>query len=551
MTQFGSPKNTEQPVKKQRSQRKKHSKLKIAISIIAAIVAALVVIAAAAFFYFRRQFGSEASGINNIVASSNSSYIVNTNNGRIAGQKENNSVSFHGVPYAQATARFERAKPVKAWDGVYEAKNYGKISPQASLMGMSNPFDRAQDQDNNSQNLNIWTPQVNDHKKRAVMVWLHGGGFSLGSANQFQYNGSDLASAQDMVVVGVNHRLNVYGCLNLSQYGERYADSANVGLYDIIDALEWIRDNIESFGGDPDNVTLFGQSGGGAKILALMSAPIASNLFQRGIVESGATNTMGVHFSSEEVSQYVTERLLAHLNINKQNIDDIQTVSNDELQQAGAHALSEAGEKFKILAPLSTNYGVEWGPVVDGKLLPSDPLHDGKFADAAGKHDLLIGSNLNEWAGMGGAVYNNLSQDELDEYAKAYPEFSQSDEDLHSHASYIDAFIRIPMLRLARAKAAQSAKVYNYVYTSGGSSNSSRHGAEIDAVFARGDMGKTVSTLWASFAKTGVPEALGVPEWEPMTADNGATLIIDTSSRMAYHHDEQLMHMLDDEAFNE
>ena len=134
---------------------------------------------------------------------------------------------------------------------------------------------------------------------------MHGGGFSTGTANDSSYDGEALARSGDVVVVSVNHRLNLFGHLDLSAYDEKYSDSANVGMWDIIQALEWIQKNIEVFGGDPDNVTVFGQSGGGAKVLALMSTPYAQGLFQKGIVQSGVTEMVGVHFTSQEAIPYV------------------------------------------------------------------------------------------------------------------------------------------------------------------------------------------------------------------------------------------------------
>ena len=141
---------------------------------------------------------------------------------------------------------------------------------------------------NNCTNLNIWTPGT-DGKKRAVMVWLHGGGFSTGSANETMYDGENLSRTQDVVVVGVNHRLNVFGHLDLSSFGEKYKYSANAGMSDIVDALLWIQNNISQFGGNPNNVTIFGESGGGAKVLAMMTSPKAKGLFHKAINESGAT----------------------------------------------------------------------------------------------------------------------------------------------------------------------------------------------------------------------------------------------------------------------
>ena len=206
------------------------------------------------------------------------------------------------------------------------ADTYGSMSPQGAISGLGDAGNQ-DGTDNNCQNLNIWTPGLKDGQKRPVMVWLHGGGFSSGSANGEEFDGEALSRSGDVVVVGVNHRLNVFGYLDLAAYGEKYKDSANVGMWDIVDSLQWIQDNIENFGGDPDNVTVFGQSGGGAKVLALMTSPDAEGLFHKGIVQSGATETMGVSFNTQESSTRLAENVLENLGITEENLEDIQTVS--------------------------------------------------------------------------------------------------------------------------------------------------------------------------------------------------------------------------------
>lgn len=504
----------------------------------------ILVLALGGYWTYTTYFssGRQPSGTNSVVSSvSDQSLVVDTKAGRVSGQRENKVISYLGLPYAEARERFVRAQAVEPWDGILEANSYGKISPQGSILGMSAGSASA-DEDNNSQNLNIWTPAVNDNGKRPVMVWLHGGGFSMGSANESMYNGANLAGSQDVVVVGVNHRLNTYGYLDLSAYGDKYKDSANVGMWDIIDSLKWIQDNIEQFGGDPDNVTVFGQSGGGAKVLALMTSPEAKGLFQRAIVQSGATETMGVRFTDREVSQALSQRILEKLNISENNIDAIQNVSNSDLQAAADEAREEIGRQYQIPAPLSSNqYRIEWAPVVDGDFLPTNPIKDnGEFADAGRDIPLLIGSNINEWAGMGGTIYNNMTSEQVALYEEAYPEFSAT------NAPYVDSFIRLPMIALTNAKAQQNAgNVYSYMYTYGGDSNSSQHGAEIPAVFDNsGAMADRMSSLWASFARTGQPSAQGVPTWEAYTRDQGATMILNTDSRLAYHHDLALMRAL-------
>ena len=296
--------------------------------------------------------------------------IVRTTAGLVQGTNENGIYRYLGVPYAQAAERFVPAEDVTPWDGVLMADSYGAVSPQGSISGVGGSGDQS-GTDNNCQNLNIWTPGVNDGQSRPVMVWLHGGGFSTGSANEAGYDGENLSREGDVVVVSVNHRLNTFGFLDLSAYGDKYRYSANVGMMDIVDALEWIQNNIAAFGGDPDNVTVFGQSGGGAKVLALMSSPYAEGLFDKGIVQSGATETMGVVFNSQEASSALTENILDILGITADNIEDIQTVPVDELQSAAAQALQETGQELQLPAALGGGYSMDWEPVVDGDFLPT------------------------------------------------------------------------------------------------------------------------------------------------------------------------------------
>lgn len=223
------------------------------------------------------------SGCESAKAGVGSEPVVSTQAGKIRGSVTKSGVlSFKGVPYAEASERFVPAKPVAKWKGVRDATEYGKISPQMEFMSTNMVSDEISD--NNCQNLNIWTPGL-DKKKRAVMVWLHGGGFSSGNAQETPaYDGENLAQAGDVVVVSVNHRLNILGFFDLSKYGEKYRYSGNAGVQDIIDSLTWIKSNIVNFGGDPNNVTVFGESGGGAKVLALIS--FSSKTFSQSFVNT-------------------------------------------------------------------------------------------------------------------------------------------------------------------------------------------------------------------------------------------------------------------------
>lgn len=346
-----------------------------------------------------------------------------------------------------------------------------------------------------------------------------------------------------MVIVSVNHRLNVFGYLDLSAYGDKYKYSANVGLMDIVDSLKWIQDNIEAFGGDPENVTLFGQSGGGAKVLAMMTSPYAKGLFQKGIVQSGATETMGVKFNTQESSTALAENILKNLNITPDNIEDIQYVSADDLEKAAAEGLTQTGEQLQIPTWTGDSYAMDWEPVVDGDFLPTDPVTDDSFAEAGKDIPLLIGSNLNEWTGY----FESDPVEPTDELTAALKEAYPDKTDLT--AEHVDTtLIRLPILKIMAHKADQNgAPVYGYVFTYG----NSHHGAEIPYVFDHADendeekeLASQISQAWINFAKTGVPGTDEMPEWEPYTRDGGATMILDAESKLVHNHDQNLLKIL-------
>ncbi|NCB56974.1 MAG: carboxylesterase/lipase family protein [Gammaproteobacteria bacterium] len=501
--------------------------------------------------------------------------IVKIESGALQGGVSDGIYTYFGVPYAEAHERFVPAEKVTPWSGVRKATEYGPISLQSSLTGF--PVSKGK-QDNNAQNLNIWTPGI-DGKKRAVMVWLHGGGFATGSAQEVPaYNGENLSRKGDVVVVSVNHRLNVMGHLDLSAYGEKYKYSANVGIEDIVDSLEWIQKNIASFGGDPNNVTVFGESGGGAKVLALMTSPHAKGLFHKGIVQSGATESMGVNFTTLPASRRVGELTLKNLGITKNNLDAIQSVPYDKLVEESMKAQVETAGEFGLRGALTGQVSMDWEPVVDGDFLPTNPVTPDSFAVAGKDIPLLIGSNLNEWASMnlvmGPDKGKTFTATEIDqrlqkaygdnkdkvvaEFLKAFPTKTKAD------ALYFDTFIRLPMLKIMSHKADQNgAPVYGYVYTYG--SPFAIHTAEIPLVFNNADaeppiptgavksqaekqavskMADAMSSAWISFAKTGKPEAASLPAWEAYTRSNGATMILDTDSSLVYGHDRNLMKII-------
>lgn len=519
-------------------ERPKMSKKRKILTVIGVIALILVLAAGGAFLYFRRMMTANVPEVT--IGEASDDTTVQTTGGQVRGYLSNGIYTYHGIPYASAPERFVAAQPVQAWDGVKDVTEFGPISPQGSLFGGN--AGTVDNSDNDCLNLNLWTPGLDD-KARPVMVWFHGGGFSTGSANDAMYDGEALSTFGDVVVVGVNHRLNTFGYMDLSAYGEKYENGGNQGVTDMVASLQWIRDNIAAFGGDPENVTVFGQSGGGAKVLALMTAPEAEGLFTKGIVQSGATDTMGLTFATKEQSLALTEHILEKLGITEANIEDIQTVDEAKLQEAANEALSETGNEFQIPAALGGGYNMEWGPVVDGEYLPTNPVTDDGFAQAGQNVTLMIGSNLNEWAMAGQTPSEEqLTEEVKDAFAKAFP-----NEDREEVKDF-DTLLRYPLLKITRHKAMQGgAPVYSYIFTMDDGPGGAYHTAEIPYVFhhvSGSKLSDQMSELWVSFARSGKPSAEGIVEWEPYTVSTGAEMILDNESYMSYDHDLELLKLL-------
>ena len=506
--------------------------------VLGVILLLLLLLGTAAFFYLRENMGM----IQVKLGAPDDQTVVATTAGEVRGYISEGIYTYHGIPYAEAKERFVLAEEVTPWEGVRDAVSYGETSPQAAILGGGANI--SENGSNACQNLNLWSPGIGDGKKRPVMVWLHGGGMSSGSGNSAQCDGTNLAKYGDVVVASVNHRLNVYGFLDLSAYGEKYRYSANAGLDDLVKALTWLEENVEAFGGDPENITVFGQSGGGAKVLALMSSPYAKGHFQKGIVQSGATETLGASFTTAEVSAYLTGQILAELGITADNIEDIQRVDNASLQAAATKGLQVTAEHFEIPQALGNGYAMEWECVVEGDYLPTQPIALEAFTETGFDVPLLIGSNLHEWAVMGGQRHK-VNEDVKEAFKKAYPNQSVRS------AGNTDTLLRKPLLQIMRHKAVQGgAPVFAYVFTHPVWPLGSFHGAEIPYVFHNGGdaaLQDTISSAWVSFARDGVPSADALPEWEAYTVEDGATMILDTESYLAYHHDIELMKLLDPE----
>ncbi|BCH67785.1 hypothetical protein RvVAT039_pl06180 (plasmid) [Agrobacterium vitis] len=327
--------------------------------------------------------------------------LVETNKGKLIGAFDGGIYSYLGVPYAQAE-RFMPAQEVNPWKGARPAVSYGEncfIPQMTSVAGdeLFNPH-RYMPMSESCQFLNVWTPSIKDKKKRPVMVWIHGGGFTNGSGIELtSYDGNNLSKSGDVVVVTLNHRLNVLGFLDLSAYGGKYKTSGNAGVSDLVAALKWVNENIAAFGGDPENVTIFGQSGGGYKVRALMGTPSAKGLFEKAIVQSGSR----VDSVTDQVSaRKVAELTLANLGLKPDEADKLATVDYYKLLAASDKAIKDATAQGAKDA--------RYAPVEDGDFIPQNPVGT-SWVDQAHDIPLMVGNTLNEFE----TVIRNKSADLL------------------------------------------------------------------------------------------------------------------------------------------
>jgi para-nitrobenzyl esterase len=311
--------------------------------------------------------------------------VVETDKGKLRGRVCHGLAEFKGIPYGASTTganRFMPPQPVNPWPGVRDALCLGNQSPQINddFPYWLDPSPMGED----CLTLNVWAPGTADGRSRLpVMVWVHGGGYRFGSAGAPGYDGGSLASFGNVVVVGINHRLNIFGYTFVGGTDERFSTSGNVGQLDLVAALEWVRDNIECFGGDPSNVTIFGQSGGGGKIAALLGMPIARGLFHKAIVQSVSALRM------REISdaQELTDRMFAQLGMRNGDVDALQRLS--------CSALLDAYDKLWNSIPNERRSRIAYKPVVDGEILDRQPWLD-QPPSAARNIPIMVGNTLHE-----------------------------------------------------------------------------------------------------------------------------------------------------------
>lgn len=488
--------------------------------------------------------------------------IVETALGRLKGTTDDGVLAFRGIRYGASTAgkrRFLPPIPPEPWSGVRQATEFGPICPQEGAVadqaltdvqvigGLPNlPLSE------DCLVLNVWTPGTGQDAKRPVMVWLHGRGYAAGAGSETWYNGAALAKRGDVVVVTVNHRLNVYGYLHLADIGgEDFAGSGVVGVLDIVLALEWIRDNIERFGGDPGSVTIFGESGGGMKVSALLGLPGAEGLFHRAVIQSGP----GIGGIRPKHATEFAERLLAHLGIKANELEKLQEMPHEQLTAGLTEMAGGSGP--------GTQSTIRLGPVVDGTYLPRHPFHP-DAAPTAANVPLIIGSNRDEAALFLAADPRRRRLEEqelierlkpmlgerLDDIVGVYRRTRPNDTPWELLIGVSSERIRLGSIMLAERKAAGGpAPVFMYLFTWQGNFLGNllkaSHAMEIPFVFDhpdiapmtgdgpdRHELAAMMSEAWTAFARSGNPNHEGLPTWPAYDPDKRATMVFNVPSHV-------------------
>ena len=488
---------------------------------------------------------------------------VSTTYGVIEGYLDDDVYTFKGIKYAKAD-RFMPPQAPDKHEGVRICKLYGPKAMQGQDLvwrdntqrdyNFGNQFIHEPMSEEDCLVLNVWTKGLNDGKKRPVFVWIHGGGFSTGSGNDLAcYSGRSLADKGDIVTVNLNHRLNVLGYADLSGIGGKYAQSVNLGMQDIVKALEWIRDNIEKFGGDPGCVTIGGQSGGGGKVSTLLAMPSAKGLFHRAIVQSGSTLRVG----EQDYSRKLGLAMLDELGVKPEQAEKkLGEFSYEELVKAG----NAASQKMRT-------EGIRggFGPVMDGTIVaehPFDPVANTISTDIP----MIIGTDFNEFTfdisepkteeEVKAELTKRMGEEKavkfMEEFKKAYP------QEEPKAMLYKDLRFRGNARKQAEIKSLQNAaKAYFYEFTWKPENNvlGASHGMELPFMFnnvavqremtgsseSAYRLQEIISNYWLAFIKTGDPNVKGQPVWEAFNVENGPCMMLDNVCEIRYNHDKALL----------
>lgn len=488
--------------------------------------------------------------------------IVETAKGKLRGFRFKGIDHFYGIRYAKAE-RFQMPEPVEPWEGVKDAGSYGMNCPVLSEpqpMGEVMIPHRFWPSSEHCQYLNVWTAGCDREAKRPVMFWIHGGGYSAGSGiEQVCYDGYNLAKNDGVVVVTVNHRLNAFGYLDMSAFGEKYKNSVNVGMADLVEALRWVRDNIAAFGGDPDNVTIFGQSGGGAKVTVLGQIPEADGLFHKAIVMSGVIAPGGL-LGSDCSGSEVAGEILRCLNIPQAEAEKLEKVPAPQFIWAVNKAVRSLEKQGKR---------VNWGPSPN-EYYVCDPLEK-DFTESSLKVPTMVGSVIAEFSFGPGRDIKNMTKEDgeklvkeffgpeggpkvLEAFRKAYP-----DTDPVFSMDFDDMFLPATVDYVKKKAAKASAPVYNYMFAKvfdcdGG--KAAWHCSDIPYFFGNGGMipvchqenweelQKVMCGAFVNFAKTGDPNTPGLPAWERCSDGRMVTMVFDDRCRTAVNMQDELLGLM-------
>ncbi|MGC1676838.1 MAG: carboxylesterase/lipase family protein [Candidatus Binataceae bacterium] len=496
--------------------------------------------------------------------------IVETTGGKVRGTIAGAVSIFKGIPYGASTAGNNRFMPpvaAPAWAGVRDGSSYGPSAPQnpSSMRGKVDPrsgFAAYGDADGITESedclvLNIWTPSSGDGGKRPVMFWCHGGGFAASSGSPLMYAGERLANRGDVVIVTVNHRLGALGYSYIAGVGgERFASSANVGMLDLVAALEWVRDNIARFGGDPDCVTIFGESGGGAKVSTLLAMPSAKGLFHRAVIQSGP----GFRMLEPKNAIETADMLLGELALDRGRVGEIQNVAVERILAAEAAVERKLGRRV-------VGFRQGFAPVVDERTLAQHPFDPKASALSAGV-PVMIGYNRTETtlflagdreafaldeAGLQRRAKFLLRDDServIEQFRGANPGATPSELFFLIGTDYpTGAFSR----KIAQRKSEQGAApsyLYRFDWETpiAGGRMKSPHALEITFVFDHAGeplaprlapdspevhaLAAEMSSRWIAFARSGDPNTGNAPHWPAYNAAQRATMIFNRESRV-------------------
>lgn len=463
--------------------------------------------------------------------------VAQTKYGKVRGYIDNKVFCFKGIRYGADTSkyRFQAPKQPEKWNEIADATKYGNSSPQSG---------RGENQSEDCLFLNIFTPKLRNKGKRAVMFYIHGGAYANGSGSSPLYDGVRLCNRGNVVVVSINHRLNAFGYLYLARFGgAEFADSGNVGQLDIIQALNWVKENIEEFGGDPNNIMVFGQSGGGAKIATLMAMPAAKGLFQRAATMSGQQVTACGHWNGTLRAKAILDALKLN------NVQEIRTIPYQKIV-----------EVLNTKDPILPFGGINFAPALDEKNLFRHPFYPNAPEQSA-KIPMIIGNTKDETRAFLGGDESNFTvtwqqlpeklipnmrvdikpEEVIEKYRKLYPKLSASDllfKITTASRSWRGAIIEAE----ERAKSGSPAFAYQLDWATPKDNGKfgAPHASDIQLVFDNIDkqgatatgpnaqkMADIMSETFIKFAKTGNPNNEFIPTWKPYTMSKRETMIFE------------------------